>query len=59
MPGSPVSLDANVSGITLAGNAWQWWDHADGAYARARSRNPAACWTSAPTGGCGLATSRW
>jgi surface antigen len=31
---SCVPYARSVTGITLAGNAWQWWDHASGAYAR-------------------------
>jgi surface antigen len=31
---SCVPYARNASGITLAGNAWEWWDHADGTYAR-------------------------
>jgi hypothetical protein len=31
---SCVPYARNATGITLAGNAWQWWDHAAGAYQR-------------------------
>jgi surface antigen len=31
---SCVPYARNASGITLAGNAWEWWDHATGTYAR-------------------------
>lgn len=33
---SCVPYARNVSGIQVAGNAWQWWDNADGVYARGR-----------------------
>jgi hypothetical protein len=33
---SCVHYARSLSGIILAGNAWQWWDHASGAYARGR-----------------------
>jgi len=31
---SCVPYARQVSGITVAGNAWQWWDNAEGLYAR-------------------------
>jgi hypothetical protein len=31
---SCVPYARNATGITLAGNAWQWWDHAAGTYQR-------------------------
>jgi hypothetical protein len=31
---SCVPYARNATGITLAGNAWQWWDHAEGTYQR-------------------------
>ena len=37
---SCVPYARSASGITLAGNAWQWWDHAEGAYARGRVPEP-------------------
>jgi surface antigen len=33
---SCVPYARNVSGIEVAGNAWQWWDNAEGRYARGR-----------------------
>lgn len=33
---SCVPYARNVSGIELNGNAWQWWDNAEGLYARGR-----------------------
>lgn len=37
---SCVPYARNASGITLAGNAWQWWDNAPGTYARGRVPEP-------------------
>jgi hypothetical protein len=34
---SCVPFARSDSGIALAGNAWQWWDHAAGVYARGRT----------------------
>ncbi|MBN8906829.1 MAG: CHAP domain-containing protein [Rhodospirillales bacterium] len=33
---SCVPFARNVSGIQVTGNAWQWWDNAEGTYARGR-----------------------
>jgi surface antigen len=33
---SCVPFARNASGISIPGNAWQWWDNAAGAYARGR-----------------------
>ena len=56
---SCVPFARSDSGIALAGNAWQWWDHAAGVYARGRCRSRAACSPSGPTRGCGWGMSRW
>ncbi len=37
---SCVPFARSDSGISLAGNAWQWWDHAAGVYARGRVPEP-------------------
>ena len=37
---SCVPYARSESGITLAGNAWQWWDHADGVYQRGTVPEP-------------------
>lgn len=37
---SCVPYARNASGIALAGNAWQWWDHAAGVYARGKAPEP-------------------
>jgi hypothetical protein len=37
---SCVPYARSASGITLAGNAWEWWDHATGTYARGRVPEP-------------------
>jgi CHAP domain len=37
---SCVPYARETSGITLAGNAWQWWDHAEGTYARGNVPEP-------------------
>ena len=37
---SCVPYARSATGITLAGNAWQWWDHAEGTYARGRVPEP-------------------
>ena len=37
---SCVPYARSASGITLAGNAWQWWDHATGTYARGSVPEP-------------------
>ncbi|MBN8872604.1 MAG: CHAP domain-containing protein [Rhodospirillales bacterium] len=37
---SCVPYARNVSGIRVAGNAWQWWDNAEGVYARGRVPEP-------------------
>jgi surface antigen len=37
---SCVPFARNDSGISVAGNAWQWWDHAAGVYARGRTPEP-------------------
>jgi hypothetical protein len=42
---SCVPYARSASGITLAGNAWQWWDHAIGAYARGRVPEPGSVLT--------------
>jgi len=42
---SCVPYARSASGITLAGNAWQWWDHAEGTYARGRVPEPGSVLT--------------
>jgi hypothetical protein len=42
---SCVPYARNASGIIVAGNAWQWWDHAIGAYARGRVPEPGSVLT--------------
>jgi len=37
---SCVPYARNATGITLAGNAWQWWDHAAGTYERGSVPEP-------------------
>jgi CHAP domain len=37
---SCVPFARNDSGIVVAGNAWQWWDHAAGLYARGQTPEP-------------------
>ncbi|HTB47984.1 MAG TPA: CHAP domain-containing protein [Acetobacteraceae bacterium] len=37
---SCVPFARSDSGIALAGNAWQWWDHAAGVYARGQTPEP-------------------
>ena len=37
---SCVPYARQVSGISVAGNAWQWWDNAAGLYARGRHPEP-------------------
>jgi surface antigen len=37
---SCVPYARSESGITLAGNAWQWWDHAEGVYQRGMVPEP-------------------
>ncbi len=37
---SCVPYARSASGITLAGNAWQWWEHADGVYERGSVPEP-------------------
>ena len=37
---SCVPYARNASGIALAGNAWEWWGHATGTYARGRVPEP-------------------
>ena len=37
---SCVPYARNASGITVAGNAWQWWDNAAGTYARGNVPEP-------------------
>jgi len=37
---SCVPYARSQSGISLAGNAWQWWDHAAGVYARGKAPEP-------------------
>jgi surface antigen len=37
---SCVPYARNASGIVLAGNAWQWWDHAAGVYGRGSVPEP-------------------
>ncbi len=37
---SCVPFARSDSGIELAGNAWQWWDHAAGVYARGKVPEP-------------------
>ncbi|MDR3536010.1 MAG: CHAP domain-containing protein [Acetobacteraceae bacterium] len=37
---SCVPYARNASGIQVAGNAWQWWDNAQGVYARGRVPEP-------------------
>ena len=37
---SCVPFARSDSGIALAGNAWQWWDHAAGMYARGKTPEP-------------------
>lgn len=37
---SCVPFARSNSGISLAGNAWQWWDHAAGVYARGEVPEP-------------------
>jgi surface antigen len=42
---SCVPYARSVSGITVAGNAWQWWDHAAGLYARGNVPEPGSVLT--------------
>ena len=37
---SCVPYARNATGITLSGNAWQWWDHAEGTYERGSVPEP-------------------
>jgi surface antigen len=37
---SCVPYARSATGITLAGNAWQWWDHAEGTYERGSVPEP-------------------
>lgn len=37
---SCVPFARSDSGIALTGNAWQWWDHAEGVYARGQVPEP-------------------
>lgn len=39
-----------VSGIELSGDAWEWWDEADGVYPRAQAPLPGAVLVFAPHG---------
>lgn len=53
--GTPTHLTCvpyarEVSGIDLAGNAYQWWDEADGVYPRAQTPQPGAVLVFAPHG---------
>ncbi len=47
---SCVPFARDASGITLAGNAWEWWDHASGVYARGRVPEPGSVLTFRSTG---------
>jgi len=42
---SCVPYARSASGIIVAGNAWQWWDHATGTYARGRVPEPGSVLT--------------
>lgn len=42
---SCVPYARSVSGITVAGNAWQWWDNAEGSYARGHVPEPGSVLT--------------
>ncbi len=53
--GAPTSLSCvpyarQVSGIQLAGDAWQWWGEADGIYPRGHQPRPGAVLVFAPHG---------
>ena len=48
-----------ISGISLFGDAWSWWEQATGKYAKGFTPRPAPSWCSSPTARCTLATSRW
>jgi surface antigen len=45
-----VPYAREVSGIDLAGNAYDWWDEADGVYPRGQTPSPGAVLVFAPHG---------
>jgi len=51
---SCVPYARSASGITLAGDAWLWWDHATGTYARGRVPEPGSVLAFRATGGMRL-----
>ena len=47
---SCVPFARNASGISVAGNAWEWWDNAGGVYARGSVPEPGSVLTFRPNG---------